>query len=405
MTFEDVWLVGVKYRIKTLELIIGNTYKYTVSNKLILSMTIVEDYDQWCFPYFELAFSVPTDTYRLMQKHATDIKATMNIQKAKFKDAISTEVDTSQAFKNCINNTFYVYFNDTTPELSETEQKIVESSNNNYGTLAVAKVLLYPYDYYNKYDLIVNDSLQNTTLADAITLCLNRCGVTNVLMSPPTNCRRYSQFIITPISLVNQLDRICNSYGIHATGTMIFFGLQKLYILDKAAKCTTYETNEFTVTYIIANGKTMGSNQTGGCYEHLTKKYNLVNATYIDIKDNEQTSLKTVGSNVVAVGSSGTVTKSNNGASSTTNVVVYEEGEATLNALNLSISENANIITVNFTNVDIDMLSPNKQFILTLEGTTEKSKYNGKYRITKVIHLFEKDGDIFTVTSTAEFKG
>ena len=403
MTFEDVWLVGVKYRVKTLELTIGSLYKYTISNKLILAITIVEDYDKWCFPYFELSFAVPNDTYRLLQKYSEDIKATFNLQKSKFEDAVTTKVDTAQAYKNCINNTFYVYFNDTTPELSETEQKVIESSANDYGTLSVVKALLYPYDYYKKYDLVVNDVLSNATLADALTLCLNRCGVTKVLLSPPTNCKKYSQFIITPISLINQLNRICNSYNIHSNGTLIFFGLNRLYIIDKAPKCTAYETNEYTVTYIVANGKSLSSTQVGGCYEHLSKQYNLINATNIDIKDNVQATMKTAGSNIIAVGSSGSVTKS--GSGSTTNVVVYEEGESTLSALNTTISENSGVLTANFSNIDIDMLSPNKQFILTIDGSSEKAKYNKKYRVTKVIHMFEKDGDTFTVTSTAEFKG
>lgn len=405
MTFGDVLLVGTKYRIKTFDLTIGSTYKYSVSNKLIMSMTIVEDYDKFIFPYFEMVFAVPTNTYRLLQKHAEDIKATMNLQKAKFKDAVTLEVDTSNAFRNCLNQTFYVMFTDTTPELTEAEQKIVEQSENAYGTLSTVKVLLYPYEYYKKFDNVANDVLRNATLADALTYCINKAGISNVLFSPPTNCKRYNQFIITPIPFKNQVERICNSYAMHTYGTLIFFGLDRMYIIDKEPKCTAYETNEFTITYIVADGKSPSTSQTGGCYEHQTKKYNLVNATNIDIKDKQQTALKTAGSNIIAVDSSGTVTKSDTSGSGTTKVIVQEEGDNTLSAVNRGIIETKFILTANFANIDIQMLTPNKQFILTLDGTSEKATYNGRYRITRVSHVFAKDGDNFVVNTTAEFKG
>lgn len=404
MTFDDITLVGVKYRIKTFELTIGGSQKHVVDNQLITSMTIVEDYDKYFFPYFEVVFGVPTEIYRLLQKNSEKIKANLNIQKSKFKDAVSLNVDTAQAFKNCINNTFYVYFTDTTPDLSEAEQKIVEKSGNKYGQIAMAKVLLYPDTYYTKYDMVVNAVLRNVTLADVTTYCLNKCGINRVLLSPPKNYKRYKQFIVTPISLKKQLERICNSYGMHESGTIIFFGLTRAYIIESNPKCTAYETNEFTITYILAKGTSKGTSQTGGCYENPSKRYNLINATTLNVNNNKQTSLKTGGSNIVSVDSSGRVSKSDSRSSTTTNVVIHEEGSDTLSALNSSINESEYVATATFANIDIDMITPNKQFIMTIDGVENRASYNGKYRLSKVVHVFEKDGNNFTVNTTAEFK-
>jgi hypothetical protein len=401
MTFDDVFLVGIKYRIKSFELTLGNEYKYQVSNKLILSMSIIEDYRSYIFPYFEIVFGLPTEDYRLLQKYSQNVKATLNLQKSKFKDAVTSNVDTAQAYKNCITNTFYVYFDDTTPDLSETEQKIVEKSENDYGAVSTVKALLYPYDYYTKYNLVVNASLKNVTVADVVTFCLNKCGITKVLMSPPTNCKRYSQFIVTPLKFKDQIKRICNSYGMHKEGTLIFFGLDRMYIINKDTKCTAYETNEFTTTYVIANGKLMASSQTGGCYEHSYSKCNLVNAMDINIVNKRELELKKIGNNIVSVNDSGGVIKSGGTTSNVTNVVVQSEGDNTLDAVVVKSAEY--IITASFSNIDINMLTPNKQFILTIDGSSTKSTYNGKYNLDRVVHHFTKDGDVFTVNSAAEF--
>jgi hypothetical protein len=174
-----------------------------------------------------------------------------------------------------------------------------------------------------------------------------------------------------------------------------------MYIINKDTKCTAYETNEFTTTYVIANGKLMASSQTGGCYEHSYSKYNLVNAMDINIVNKRELELKKIGNNIVSVNDSGGVIKSGGTTSNVTNVVVQSEGDNTLDAVVVKSAEY--IITASFSNIDINMLTPNKQFILTIDGSSTKSTYNGKYNLDRVVHHFTKDGDVFTVNSAAEF--
>ena len=70
-----------------------------------------------------------------------------------------------------------------------------------------------------------------------------------------------------------------------------------------------------------------------------------------------------------------------------------------------TIAESKRVLYVSFSNIDIVMMTPNKEFIVTIEGVSQQKRYNGKYRIVKAAHVFEKEGNYFSVKTTAEFRG
>lgn len=405
MDLSKVKLNLVKYNMK-LQLNIGASTVHEVPNELMLSMNITEDYEQYIFPYFEIDIGIPNSVYRQMKANNRNIKASVLMQKGKFKEGVSVSTDTSIAFKNVFHQCFFVFLDETTPELTETEQKIVESSENKYGDIAVVRLLLYQHSFYNSYDIVVNKCLSNVTLVDALTYVLNKCGVSNVLLSPPTNYSRFKQFIITPLSLKDQLDRICNTYSIHSAGTLIYFSFDRLYLIDKVPKCTAFTPNEHQITYVVTSAETQGASQVGGCYENSGDRYGVLNATNINFKNKMEYTSKTIGTNIVSVNSEGSVTKNTSNLSSVTNVVIQEDGDKhSLSSVQQTISESKRVLYASFSNIDITMMTPNRQFVVTIEGASKQKQYNGKYRVVKAAHIFEKEGNYFSVKTTAEFRG
>lgn len=405
MNLEKVKLSLVKYNVK-LQLTIGSSITHEIPNELMLNMNITEDYEKYIFPYFQIDVGVPNSVYRNMKANNQNIKAIILMQKGKFNEGVSVSTDASTVFKNVFHQCFYVFFDDTTPELTETEQKIVESSENQYGDITVVRLLLYQHSFYNSYDIVVNKPLSNVTLVDALTYVLNKCGVNNVLLSPPTNYTKFKQFILTPIPLKDQLNRICNTYSIHSAGTLIYFGFDRLYLIDKIPRCTAFTVNEHQITYIVTSAETQGVSQVGGCYENSTDRYGVLNATNLNFKNKMEYTSKTIGTNIVSVNSEGSITKNTSNLSTVTNVVVQEDGDKhSLTSVQQTINESKKVLFVSFSNIDISMMTPNRQFIVTIEGISKQKKYNGKYRIVKAAHIFEKEGNYFSVKTTAEFRG
>lgn len=405
MDLEKVKLSLVKYNLK-IQLYIGSSTVHEVPNELMLSMNITEDYEQYIFPYFEIDIGVPNSVYRQMKANNQSIKAMVLLQKGKFKEGVSVSTDSSVAFKNVFHQSFFVFLDDTTPELTETEQKLVEKSENKYGDIAVVRLLLYQHSFYTSYDLVVNKCLSNVTLVDVLTFLLNKCNVGNVLLSPPTNYTRFKQFILTPIPLKDQLERVCNTYSLHSAGTLIYFSFDRLYLIDKVPRCTAFTPNEHQITYIVTSTETQGTSQVGGCYENSGDRYGVLNATNLNFKNKMEYTSKTIGTNIVSVDSEGTITKNTSNLSSVTNVVIQEDGDKhSLSSVQQTISESKRVLYVSFSNIDISMMTPNRQFVVTIEGVSKQKQYNGKYRIVKAAHIFEKEGNYFSVKTTAEFRG
>lgn len=409
MKLEKVKLALYKYKMKSLTITYGKgkkAKKHVVHNSLIIKFDIVESFEKEILPFFTLTLALPNDVYREIIKPATknNIKVNMKLQKGKFKEALSTETDTTISFRDVINENFHAVIGPKEIELSEAEQKVVEKGANKYGQLSTLTIALYNSSFWNSFQTVVNANLESVTLTDVIVYGLTKAKVKNVLLSPPSNTKVYSQFKLIPVKLHELLTRITDTYAYHDKGSIVYFGIDRAYIIAKEAKCSAYETNENKITYIIASTTNQNARASGGAYVNTQKKYNVLNALEINSDNSSEVTKKTVGSNIVAVDSDGKVTKTNGKATTVTNVVVQKEGDIPAKSLKREITESKKQIKCQFQNEDISMLKPNKQFIVSVEGVKYK-KYNGKYRLSLVSHSFEKEGDYFSVSSIAFLKG
>lgn len=403
MNIKDIKITLTKYRIRQFTITMGkNTHE--VETTLVSTIALNCNFDKEFMPFFQVTISVPNKIYRLMQTNYDNLKAKLQIQGARFSDAVTLSTEKTNTWKNIINNTFAICMEDVSPDLKEKEQKTYENSDNQYGDFVTVNMLLYPYDYYKKFDLVVNDVLVNTKILDGVIYCLNKCGITKYLISPVYNVKKYSQLIITPIPLKRQLERLCNNYALHKKGTVVYFGYDRLYLIDKEAKCTAYEPDEYKITYIIYDSESASTSQAGGCFMHTSNKYSVINATEMLSPNNDMVVEKSIGNNIVAVNSSGTISKI--GTSNVTNVIVQEEGEDKSQQISQSILESKKTLTVGFRDININMITPNKQMVVSVSGTASTvKKFNGKYRISGYNTIFEKEGDYFSVNGSMILKG
>ena len=403
MDTNKIKLSLTKYKMKSFQLLIGSK-KIEVPQEEIVSFCIIENFDKYYFPYFEMTLSVDNSTYRLISKNSTKIKANISLYKGKFNELLRTEDNSTTSFKKAISGSFKVFLDNSTPDLSEKEEKKIDKDGTKYGQLTTFKIILYPNLYYNKYDIVINGAFLNVTLAEMVGYILTKTKMTKVLMSPPTNYKKYKQFLLPRIPTCERLTRICDTYALHKNGSIVYFGLDRAYIIDKVPKCTAYAKNEYKITYILYKSSSKAVSNSGGCYASSKDKYNVLNAVRFDTANKREVVNKSAGKNIVSVNSNGGITKSNKKASKVTRVVVQNEGNSTVRSMKREIKENKKILTAQFVDVDINMITPNKQFIVSVEGATYK-KYNGKYRLTKAVHNFVKEGDYFQLTSSCEFKG
>lgn len=404
MKLKDVKLSLCKYRVRRLILKYGNGKKHDVETSLITKMNIVENFDSEFFPFFTITLYVPSKTYRGLTSTSNKNKVTaiLNLQKAKFNTALSVNTDQQPIFSKCISGQFHCVIPSKDLEASQQEQEIVEKSSNKYGQLQALTIALYPKKYYNNYQNVVNANIQSCSLTDAMVYVFNNAGLTNMIVSPPDNTKSYTEYKLPPLQACKLLDRICDTFAYHKKGSVIYFGFDRGYVINRVPRCTAYATNEFKTTYVAVFTTSKGSMQTGGCYTNKQKKYNVVNASEIAGDNSKSITQKAIGKKTIIVNKDGNMRSA--GSGKVTNVAIQEEGEWNPQDINRAIREKTKALSCQLINVDIMMLRPNKQFIVSADGKKYK-KYNGKYRLLSASHTFQKEGNYFSLNSIINLGG
>lgn len=420
LKIEDIKLSMVKYKIKDFKISCpGLKEPYIVESSFIQNIILEKDFDNFFFPFFHFQISIPAFVLRAMRKANQDVRVYLDFQKGKFQE-VENAGDQKPSFSSYISGNYYLYFDDTSPDMNEREieehERTTEVNNKGmeWGDLNTIKVLLYREDYLFKSKTIINEIFTSTTLVDALTYTLNKAGLSGVLISPPSNYKSYKEFVLTPITAMEQMDRICNEFGLHANGSQIFFDFKCIYILDKNTKCDAFVPNEYKTTYLASltqSGEETKNSR--GCYSNGQEKYNFLNIApdSIDIRSLAGLSDQVYGNNFAIIDTaSGKVTNVNSGAAASkssiggaTKYMITNKGDNTANAIKQQRKESSKVATLGFTFIDFDMLAPNKEFVLMLEDP-RYSKYNGKYRLTKYTAIFDSEGEYYSPQVTAEFK-
>lgn len=407
MKLDDVKLSLYKYKVKSLVISYGKgkkAKKHEVETSLISKIEIIENYDNEIFPFFTITLTLPMNIYRAISSTANKntLKAVLQLQHAKFNEAVHLSSTKNPSFRDVIKDTFHVIVAATDIEMTSAEQKEVEKSENKYGQLASIVLSLYKKSYFDNYQTIVNANIQSCTLMDAMVLVFNRAGLKKMLVSPPQNGKSYKEFIIPPLQAHKLIARFCDTFAFHAKGTVIYFGIDRGYVIDKKPKCTAYETNEIKNTYISVFTKSKGMIESGGAYENKEKKYYLVNAVEAGADDATNIAKKTIGGKIINVDQRGKLVKT--GSGKTTNVTVNKEGKTNAKAINRAIKESGNGVTCQLLDIDLNMIKPNKQFIISAEGS-EYKKYNGKYRLVAATHTLTPEGNYLSMFSMIQLSG
>ena len=416
MKIDDIQLSLVRYKLDKLLISCTGIKDYIVQESNIGNIVLEKDFDNSYFPLFTLSLGVPGWVARAMRKSTGNIKIYVNMTYGFFRNS-AIEISEKPAFNKFIAGTFYGIIDDTSATVTEDIQTTVEKDNESfnkgdaYSDLEFIRILLYNETYLNGSRIITNAILSSANLLNALTFVMNKAGLSNVLMSPPSNNRQLSPFCITPISAVDQIDRICNEYGMHSTGTVIFFDLDKIYIVDKQTACTAYVPNEYKIVYLASLLKSgTDTSAASGCYTNSKEKYHFININSRNISSVSNTDLndKIFGNNFSIVDTkTGAITSASAGSSKirgTTQILVSNTGGDTTSAIKQSLAEDRKIINIPCKYINLDMLTPNKEFMISLDGATF-AKYNGKVRLCGYRCIFSNEGGYFCPNVVATFKG
>ena len=192
--------------------------------------------------------------------------------------------------------------------------------------------------------------------------------------------------MITPL-VVNVGITTCSktsllSIGIYKKGATLFYDFDRAYLIDKNSSCTCWEDQEFKQTVITIPKSMNDISFYPGCYVNDEEKKYEINVTpdLVSITSDTIINEQIEGNNI-------TVVNKNTGEVDKIETDLEQHGDGTYNILQNNynnkysteilttrLSEKSKVVTITLGDIDIDALTPNKEFMLIFEDAKVEKK-------------------------------
>ena len=396
-----------KYDIEVSIVSAGQSLKLEPSQ--INRVLIEKNFDNCLYPVFAIGINLPLDKYVHIVKNKFDTTFIISLYKYIQSD------DTGSVFQRSVlvQGKFTPIIKDDTPVTDLTYYKQIKYGSGFTTNDLIVKDLETNYTFilFKKEDLAITSNISNTVfpsinLRDAIAYTLNSCGVSNVLMSNLDNTSSYSEFIDLAVPVAEKIRFYDIFYGMYREGAIIFFDLDRRYIVRKSGICTAWSGNEpKVISFNISSGLTADKMQPGsytknGVVFHNINQDNLNISTLtssteqvygndiqiFDTLNGSVSSSKYSGSKQLKTGGVQMVTKT------TENIYIAQQKMA-------RTIENDTCVNITAQNIDISELKPNKEYKLTTDITPIANAVKGKFRLSSARYSFSRNAEGFDVVS------
>ena len=380
----------------------------TIHNKNINKITIIKDFDNNIFPILQIETILRPDEYFTITDNIKNV--TVNLTLKSYKQD-KNKPDNSKFLKKVISGTFKCIHEEVSPflegDLYEMYRDKEANEPNDENKLFVFN--LFNKNHITRYRTIINDVLRNVTVADAIIYSCNKCGIDNGLIQQPDNKSNISQMLLPAANLLGMINYIHQYYGIYNNDLIMFQDYNTFYLMDKDP-CKVWRPNEIKTVFINIADFINKDKLTVGTYVDGVNRIivNVVEGikifnrnigmkeTYADdlmIITNRDNNITHVKSNMKA-----------NGPPNTKILINHNNNKYLNNSLKHRLDENNFVLVLKLNEINYDYMLPNKKYIINFSNTKINNKFGGIYRLSKIIYVFNKDGNNFVLGAELELR-
>lgn len=374
----------------------------------VRSLVIINDYMTNMFPIMQLKLSMSAKLYYRILRNKDNVRFIMNIQKY----YTGNSKKEKSLYEEYINASFSLILDDSDEDLYESVRKKNNGDEQKEDDLKEQANEIEFYIF--RSDLIkaskgsINLIIENCTITNALAYILGEMKCDDVLMSKADNVKMLDEIRIPPMKYSEAFRYLDTFYGIYKTGAIIYFGVNRSYIIKYEGACTAYEEKEHKqVTIIIpeAGSSTTQSSCSLKKADHSRIDYLIGDYDTVEFSDKSTTDKVLNGSEIEIINSNAGTVESSAKSSSDSRTILENNGmnpyfKSIYQKLKNSLKK---VITVEFSDIDVSVLEPNKKFNFVFEDTSLSEKYKGSYILGRSeIGLFHKGSDM-EVTAKCTF--
>lgn len=378
----------------------------------IHTFMIDRDYDNNIMPVCKLTASVFKYDYYKILSNIDKCKFMIRLTKSKYSGAPEGKNET---FKNSYISLVMCALSDvSTPNPSSgmdraNYEMVNQNDNITPDDFIDIQLSLFDVKALKNFKSMLNIN-STTTPISAVAYILRKSGF-NALISPPDN--NTSRHMIMPEKdMLDSIEYIHRMYGIYNSGYRIFSDLDSvLYFLNNEFDSKAFRKDEIQNVYINVNELTTDSASVYGSYDdencysiNVSSKDLEVRNMSTGMKEIAATKIKTINNS----GASTTNTCDVEGFDTGDTVTIVEDKNNNpyyLNSKMYKLKESKTIVELSAPEVDISILTPNKKYNLVYKGDIKMNQtIGGHYKISRVITIFERDANMFSVNNALRIK-
>ena len=386
----------IKYKVDNLDIIFDNGDVEKINGDMVTHMYIEKDYDELYFPIINISVVMRDRIYQRIQEENETVnfrvRVIKNIYDKDFK-LLKYELyfnELFQCFKDK-DNIIKDNKNTDSKEDNEGEESVTMGTN--------ARDFYLFTDEITKCKKIYNLSVSSSTLSDLLIYMIGGAGIDKLLMSKLNNNETLKGVTVPSGNLVDSINYLNNLKAFYEKGMLLFFDIDTAFLIDMNYKCTAWRKNEIRTTHIHISNQQSNDSQMNGYFENKDRKQTHVfaNTDRVQVKNTNIVSNQLYGNNIKVIDSkNGTTTNVNANTTSVNNtneqlLTVKASNKYTTSELQTRLEENECVSGITLIGVDTEVVSPNKEILVTYEDAEMNKQYGGNYRVCKSITTLKKD--------------
>lgn len=396
----------------------------------IKGFLVENSYSENFFPILKLDMYVSDELYYRLQSFKDKFKVRVSIKRFVIENREDYEkqaYDESKIMYSYVLRSviFQPFMLDVNPfrnkDLQEENQDRDEQKDlldNKEGDFRPLELYLFCNDHLNLNKRIINAIIQDNTITNTIGYVFNEVGINSVIMDIPENKQKYEQILLPPFNFKNTIEYLANSHGIFKTGIRQFLDFDTYYLLSNDLNQVPIKMGEYENVFINIGKISNVATHAEGCYRDDKNRCYIVNLPNNVNYATQGTLSKEIDGTKTRVYSMGDMIESTKYDDKTGKFTFgkgYEEAQAKIDGYEskddkvsyaynhmengflsselVRTSEENNIsISIPLNNVDMELLTPNKRFIVRIEDLSVASVYNGVYKLHHMVYGFDRDG-------------
>lgn len=408
-----------KYIVNSLVFMLDDV-KLEMDPSNILSIELLNDFDQNLRSILKLNLRMDIRKKLWILKNKRDIvckfelcKIAMNIEAEEF---IGTPV-------TVWNEEFGIYFNDE-EESTDTSVLVERLDLNDLGADAdinnidtenyfesqnMLEVYLFNQKLLDASTKTFNEVMTEDILQEYVARILSKTKHNKVLISKFENNEVYKELLIPALPAYKAIAYLDQYYGFYKKGSIIFYDVDKLYILNANGKCTAKEDKEWPKTTILVThieGSTPGNGMV------IKEEEEIYYCSYpdenISFRKYSTNTNVTLGSETKLVLTDGTEIESVladqsyiNQQNSTYIMQHKDDNKYAADMMKARMEEGDIMLYLVGDNYDITAFKPNKEFNIIFDEQTKQDKYGiYGYRLSYVYHVIRLESVGYMSAST-----